>query len=796
MIKSYFKIGWRSLFKNKGYSFINIGGLAIGLACCITIGLYIWDEFSYDRFHTQKDHIYRVVEKQNKAGVSYNIAVTPGPLAAALKANFAEVQQTCRIRTESEVLQSGRIKIESAKMLKVDNSFFTVFAFPIVKGNYNKALVAADEVVITEKMALLFFGPDWKHADNILGQPIRFGTDRDLKVTGVVQDPPVNSHIQFDILLSVHMDDLYPDNFHWDNNNYHTYIRLKDGVNASELDQKLSHYLARYLHDPDNERTTSLTMQPLLDIHLHSDFAFRTDWAKTSSILHIRIFFAVAIVVLLIAIFNFINLSTARATQRAKEVGVRKVIGAFHKQLVIQFLSESLLMTALAVASAFVLVLFFLPLLNDIAGKALTVPVRDPYFGLTILGFMLSVSLLAGIYPAFYLSHFQPVKVLKGFFTTRSGQLFRRSLVVGQFTFSVILIIASIVIYKQLTFLQDKDLGFDQSQLLYVKMKNQLWKGSLPLKGDLENQTSIAGVAAASTNLIDVVNSTWGIHWEGQAAEDKFLITQMNIDPDFFSTTGMKLAAGRNFDSKMVTDTASTYIINETASSRMGWTPEEALGKTVTLWEIKGTVIGVVKDFHFRPMKALIEPLLFRYRPNGGYPGLFVKTKPNAAKEAISVIETLYKKHEHLTEPEYEFVDQALQNQYRTEQNTGRVVLYFSILAVIVSCLGLFGLVTFSTEQRTKEIGIRKVLGASVAGIVNLLSKDLLKLVLVAVVIASPIAWWGMNQWLQDFAYKIGIEWWMFILPGLGAISIALLTVSSQSIKAAMMNPVTSLRSE
>ena len=316
------------------------------------------------------------------------------------------------------------------------------------------------------------------------------------------------------------------------------------------------------------------------------------------------------------------------------------------------------------------------------------------------------------------------------------------------------------------------------------------------MKRDLENETSIAAVAATSNNLIDVVNSTWNIRWEGQAPEDKFLITQMNIDPDFFSTTGMKLASGRNFDSKRVTDTTSTYIINETASTRMGWIPEQAVGKTVTLWDVKGTVIGVVKDFHFRPMKALIEPLLFRYRPNGGYTGLFVKTKPNEVREAISAIETSYKKHEHLTTPEYEFVDQALQNQYRTEQNTGRVVLYFSILAVIVSCLGLFGLVTFSTEQRTKEIGIRKVLGASVASIVNLLSKDFLKLVLMAVVIASPIAWWGMNQWLQDFAYKIGIEWWMFILPGLAAISIALLTVSFQSIKAASMNPVKSLRSE
>ena len=347
MVKSYFKIGWRNLFKNKGYSVINIGGLAIGLACCITIGLYIWDEFSYDRFHTQKEHIYRVVEQQDQAGILYNVAFTPGPLAAALKADFAEIQETCRLRRETEILQFGQTIPESAKMLIVDNAFFSLFDFPIINGNYQKALLRPDEIVITEKIARLFFGADWQRSNNAMGQLVKFGKDRTLMVVGVVQDPPVNSHIQFDVLLSTRIEYLNNETFQPGNNNYHTYIRLKDGVKKSDLDRKLMNFLIKYSPEPNNEWTTLLIMQPLLDIHLYSDFAFRTDWAKTGSILNVRIFFAVALAVLLIAIFNFINLSTARATQRAKEVGVRKVIGAVHRQLIMQFLSESLLMTGL-----------------------------------------------------------------------------------------------------------------------------------------------------------------------------------------------------------------------------------------------------------------------------------------------------------------------------------------------------------------------------------------------------------------------------------------------------------------
>ena len=798
MIRNYIKIALRNLIRNKGYSLINIGGLAIGLACCIAIGLYIWDEYSYDRFHTHHDHIYRVVEQQNQAGTLYDIAVTPGPLAPVLKADFAEIRQTCRMGMKwlGDVLQIGEKTVEPEGIFVVDNSFFSLFDFKLILGNPKKALLNPDDIVISEKMATRIFGLGWQRSGKLLGQQIQYSNGRVLTLAGVAKNPPVNSHIQFDVLLSFRFEELNSKDilYNWESNNYHTYILIHPEANAMALEKKLFNHLNKYAKPTVK---TTLSLQPLSDVYLHSDFDFHTDWSKRSNIIYVKIFLAVGTIVLLIGLFNFINLSTARAMSRAKEVGVRKVIGAIHKQLITQFLSETFIMTILSVCLALFFLQLFLPLLNDIAGKSLIVPFNEPSFQFALLGFTLIVSLLAGIYPAFYLSGFKPAKVLKGFFVTRSGQFFRQSLVVSQFTFSVILIIGTLVIYKQLTFLQNKNLGFDQNQLLHLHLKKEVRAHALLMKNDLENETCIAAVATTSTNLVDVSTSTDDIHWEGQDPEDKFLLTYVNIDPDFLPATGMTLAAGRNFNTAVPSDTSSAYLINETGAKRMGWTPDQAIGKELTFQtDYKGFVIGVVKDFHFRPMTAAIEPCLFRYWPRQSNSGLFVKVKANQVQQAISVIEKFYKKYDPKTTPHYEFVDQALENQYHMQQNTARIVLYFSILAIVVSCLGLFGLATYTAEQRTKEIGVRKVLGASVASIVNLLSINFLKLVLIAIMVASPIAWWSMNQWLKDFAYKIGIEWWMFVLSGLTAISIALLTVSVQSIKAALMNPVKSLRSE
>ncbi|HZB11380.1 MAG TPA: ABC transporter permease [Chryseolinea sp.] len=795
MYKSYFKIGWRNLLKNKTYSLINIGGLAIGLACCIAIGLYTWDEYSYDRFHTRYNDIYRVVDQQVMGGDVFDIAATPGPLGIALKSDFPEIQKSCHVGKirSSGILQRGESAIEPGQALQVDNAFFSVFDFKLIQGNEQKALIGPNDVVITESIAARLFGPDWQRSSNVLGQQIQFNKDRLLSVVGVAFDPPTNSHIQFDVLLSSRYDELNSRNYNWESNNYNTYILLDPSADAQALERKLHKHLGKYV---SNTSDITLFLQPLSKIYLFSDFDFQTDWSKTSDIVYVRIFLAVGLIVLLIALSNFINLSTARATKRAKEIGVRKVIGALHKQLVTQFLSESLIMAFLSVCLALFLLQLLLPLLNEISMKSLHIPFAEPYFLLIVAGFTLLISLMAGIYPAFYLSNFQPVKVLKGFFSSGSGQLFRQCLVVGQFTLSVILIIGTIVIYQQLTFVQNKNLGFDKSQLLYIALKNDLPAKALLMKNDLQTHTSIASASIASNNLIDVIRSTGAVEWEGKLPEDKILLTHMNVDYDFLSTTGMTLISGRNINPDISSDTVSAYLINETAATRMGWRPSEALGKKLAMWGYNGEVIGVVKDFHFRPMTAAIEPFLFRYWPRESCSGLFVKAKANQIQDAMAVIEKIYKKYDPQSTLSYQFVDEGLQNQYRIEQNTGRIVLCFSVLAILVSCLGLFGLATYTAEQRIKEIGVRKVLGASVGSIVKLLSHDFVRLVFIAILIASPVAWWSMDHWLKDFAYKINLQWWMFILAGMMAVIIALLTVSYQSFKAAMVNPIRNLRTE
>jgi len=791
MLRNYFKIAFRNLVKNKVYSFINVSGLAVGMACCMAIALYVFDEFSYDRFHVNAPNLYRVVEKQNQAGTWYNVASTPGPLAPALKADFAEIQNYCRIAQHFGILKRDSIIIEDIGILGVDHSFFTLFNFPLLRGNTQKALLSPNEIIISESMAERYFGNNWRQSKDILGKVFEFDK-RSFVLAGVAQNPPHNSHIQFDVLLSYVYTERNAQDYKWDNDNYYSYFLLQPNANIAAMNAKMKGYMAKYRPYDKPE----ISLQAMLDIYLNPDFDFNTDWQTKGSRLYIWVFVAVGLIVLLIALFNFMNLSTARAMKRAQEVGIRKAIGAIRAQLVMQFLGESFLLTFLSMLLSIVLLIVFLPMLNSVAAKDLLVPFAEPFFWLMLVGLVLLISLLAGVYPAFYLSRFQPVKVLKGVFDARSGQLFRRTLVVGQFAMSVMLITGAIVIYKQLTYMQDRHLGFNKSQLLSTWLRPELKDKLSLMKADLEQQSSVAQVTITTGNLVDMNMSTYDFSWNGQTKGDGFVITHMNIDPDFMKTTQVKVIAGRNFDSSVASDSTEAYVINETAAKRMHWTPEQAIGKTITFWQKKGKVIGVVKDFHFRPLTASIEPFLFYYWPKSFYSNMLIKTQPNLNREAIAALEQVYKKYNSVMPPYYEFVDETLENQYRTEQRTGRVVFYFSMLAIFVSCLGLFGLVTFTAEQRTKEIGIRKVLGASVSNIVGLLSKDFLQLVLLAILIASPVAWYVMNWWLADFAYKISVEWWVFVLAGLLAIGIALLTVSFKAIRAAVVNPVRSLRSE
>ncbi|RAW00184.1 FtsX-like permease family protein [Pseudochryseolinea flava] len=494
--------------------------------------------------------------------------------------------------------------------------------------------------------------------------------------------------------------------------------------------------------------------------------------------------------------FNFINLCTARAVHRAKEVGVRKVVGAVKKQLVGQFLSETLLMTTFAMVIALCLVQTFVPFLQELSGKGLTLSIGNGTFIIVLIGSTLLLTIIAGLYPAFYLSKYQPAKILKGYASLGSAKNFRQALVVIQFTFSVILIIGSIVIYNQLHFIQNKNLGFDKDHLIDVTLKNDLRLRAGLLKNELLNESSIAGVTVTSSNMIENTSSTGRTAWEGMATDDEILLTHMNVDEDFLPTMHINLVAGRNFDSDISSDSISAYILNESAVKHMGYSPQSAIGKKIKFHDVDGYVIGVVKDFHFQSMNVLIEPMLLRHWPSSWVNTMLVRARGNRIREATAAIERAYKKYESETTVSFQFLDQALQNQYQREQNTGSIVLYFSALAIIVSCLGLFGLAMHSATQRTKEIGVRKVLGASVASIIRLLSVDFLKLVFLAIAIATPIGWWSMNQWLSTFAYKTPIAWWVFALAALIVIMIALFTVSFLSIKTARRNPVRALRTE
>ncbi|MFN8346363.1 MAG: ABC transporter permease [Spirosomataceae bacterium] len=794
MLRNYLKIALRNLLKNKVYSAITILGLAVGFACCLTIALYVEDELSYDRFHQNGKHIYRVVEKQNMSGEEYDIATSPGPLAPTLKADFAEIAQTCRVRRlGSRMFKIQNQVVETGNTFAADNSLFSMLDFKLLMGDKNTVLANADEIVITESVAEKFFGTDWKSKTNLIGRVINFNDDRNLKLVGIAQNCPANSHIQFEAVLPLKIWEAEPKSFRWDNNDYHTYLQLRSDASQEALQSKLHNYYQKYV--PASK--TQFYLQPFFDIYLKSDFDFDTEWSKISNQGYINIFLAVGGIILLIAVFNFINLSTARTLKRTGEVGVRKAVGAVRVQLINQFLSEAVMMAFFALIIACVLLSFSVPILNDLASKHIAIPYQNPIYLSFLLGFGGLVGVTAGLVPALYLSKFQPIQALKGRLKLSSGIHLRQVLVITQFSLSIILLIGTIVIYRQMDFIQNKNLGFDQSQLISVKMRFHLRDNPMVMKTDLQKEKSIARVSLASNNLIDVNNGTHSVKWEGQKGDDSFLIGLANVDFDYLKTTGIKLIAGRDLTPKISTDTsAAAYIINESAAKRMGWTPQQALGKRFTLWEYEGQIVGVIQDFHFHKLTAPIEPFVLYSKPKDGFYDLLVKTYPNQTREAIMAIESTYKKYEKQTAINYQFVDEALNRQYIAEQRTGKIILYFSILSLLISCFGLLGLVTFSAEQRTKEIGIRKVLGASVTGITALLSKDFLKLVLVAIIIAGPIAAYLMNQWLQGFAYRISIEWWVYALAGGSAVMISILTISYQAIKAALMNPVQSLKTQ
>jgi putative ABC transport system permease protein len=795
MIRNYIKIAFRNLFMNKVYSLINITGLALGMAVVILISLLVYDEYSFDRFHTNLDSIYRLAEIQKQEDGLHKVVVTPGPLADVLKKDFSEIEQTLRIGNQAGLLQNGKQRLET-EILVIDPSFFTIFDFKLISGSTNKLFENPDEIVLTEKSAAILFGVNWQQK-NIIGSMVTLQSFQtfSLKVVGIAQNLPTNSHIQSDVFLPFKLLEKYDDwSMKWGSNNFHTYLKLNPKVNKVAFEQKIASALKKYNNDAD----TKLYLQPLADIYLKSKFDFQTDWGKRSDIFYVYLFLTVGLIVLIIAIFNFVNLATARATQRLKEVGVRKMAGAGRTNLIFQFLFEALVVVLLATVLTFGLVSQALPLLNQLAEKSLSIPILSSDFWLLIGAFMLFMALFSGIFPAFALSSMNPAKVLKGELIKQSTSGFKKILVVGQFAISIILIICTITIYKQLQFIQNKNLGFDKDHLMYFRLKGDLKNKALVVKNEISKLSSIESISATTNNLVNVSNQS-NIEWEGQTQNANFLITQINTDPDFLATIGAKIVSGRNFSNAIARDTSDkigTYLLNETAARKMGWNNTTALGKKVKFWGFEGEVVGVVKDFHFRPLSVEIEPFIFRNRPKEFYFNLLIKANSSNIKQAIAEISTILVKYEPNQPITYGFVNQDLDKQYFNDQRIGKIIFIFSMLTIIISCLGLFGLVTYTTQQRIKEIGIRKVLGASVVNITTLLSKDFLKLVIIAIVVAAPIAYYVVGEWLQDFAYHIDISWQTFALAGVIALIITLLTVSYQAIRAALMNPVKSLKTD
>jgi putative ABC transport system permease protein len=780
MLKNYFKIAFRNLWKSKVFSFINIAGLGMGLACSILIMLWVTDELRYDTFHKNAGELYRVVENQHyENGSDFPVAVTPGPLGALMQSSFPEIEHITRLQFMQGIFRYEDKMFRENNFVFADSSFFSMFSFPFVKGNAATAFNEPNSIVLTEKMAKKYFGNEDPLGKTIL---IKIFSQESFKVTGVLTDLPSQTHLNFiDFVLPFHY---AKKNFSWvatmDNNCVYTYVQLKKGISLQNYNQKIDSFLIRH----SGQTNTDLYLQPLTSIYLHSNFT--ADFVAPGSVQYLYIFSAVALLVILIACINFMNLSTARFARRAKEVGIRKVIGALRKNIIYQFLGESIFMSLLAFAVAILLVMLVTPAFNILSGKTISLNALSASQILLILVIVLLTGIIAGTYPAFFLSSFKPVKVLKGIFVQGSrGFSFRKVLVVSQFIISVVLITGTLIISKQLEYIRNKRLGYDKENIVSVPASENYEA----FKNELLENPSIGSVTMTNNSLTYISNSSSGWEWEGKDPNKKILFHQLAVGYDFFETFGMKMLQGRTFSKDYAADTSSSYIINEEALRQMKLALP--IGKRLS----DGKIIGVVQDFNFKSVHNKIEPIVIMCKPQECYL-TFIKIKPNHLKDGMADIEKTWKPFNAQNPYEYVFLDQQLDKLYAPEQRTGTIFKWFASLAIFISCLGLFGLISYAAEQRTKEIGIRKVLGASVANIVNMLGKDFLKLVLIANIIAWPVAWWVMHNWLNDFAYRITIEWWVFVVAGLTAIIIAIVTISFQAIKAAIANPVKSLRTE
>ena len=789
MLKNDLKIAFRNLLKHKGYTFINVTGLAVGMACCFLILLYVQDEMSYDKFHDNAKQIYRVTREFGSSGSVEPAANTSYPIAPAFKVEFPEVVDVVRFRRRFRpVIRYKDKRFWEEGFCLTDSTFLDVFTFPMVKGNPGTALREPNSVVLTEETARRYFGDE-----DPMGKVLLYNHDIEFKVTGVLRNLPQNTHFKFDFIAPIESLDGPWERWTTFVRNY-TYLVLTEGYDPAELESKFPALIDKYVGKELSARgyTFKLHLQRLTDIHLRSHLS--SEIKPNSDIAYVYLFSAIAFFILLIACINFMNLSTARSARRAKEVGLRKVIGAHRLQIIQQFLGESIILSLIAFLLAIGSVELLLPGFNALSGKELVFHGFDTLLLLGLIGIVLFVGIVAGGYPAFFLSAFQPVEVLKGgFISDSAGSRVRKSLVIFQFIISIALIVCPVIVYKQMDYIRKKDLGFDKEQIIVVPLGSQVRQRSEVIKSQWKQHPYVLN---ATSSLLVPTRSLWTWNVIPQGKQKAIETGTYMVDYDFIETYKMEIITGRNFAREFAMDAKEAFLINETAMLQFGWaSPEIAIGKQLD-WagERKGNVIGVVRDFHVGSLHEKIDPVVFFINPDYNY--LSVRILADDIGGTISYLENTWSEYLSHLPFEYFFLDERFDQLHRADKKVGAIFGSFSTLAVIIACLGLFGLASFTAEQRTKEIGIRKVLGATVANVTSLLSKDFIKLVLVANLIAWPVAWYAMNRWLQGFAYRIDVGWLPFALAGGLALIIALLTVSTQAIKAALANPVKSLRYE
>lgn len=801
MFKTYLKTTFRTLWKNKGYSSLNIFGLAIGISCAGLIFLWAENELTWDNSNINKNTLYAVREIATYAGNTFANASTPRAMAIAIKTEIPGIVNTCRTSDE-EIKALFTIGDNSmyASGKYADSSVFSMFTLPFVQGNSATAFEQLHSIVVTQSTAKKFFG----EGSNVIGKTVRVNNTQDYLVTGVVKDVPQNSSLQFEWLIPYEVN-LIENNAYkngdatsWHSYGPFTYVQLAGKADASAINRQLYNYI----HSKDATQTTHAFLFPMRDWHLYDEFV-NGKQTGGGKIEQVRLLSMIAWIILLIACINFMNLATARSEKRAKEVGVRKVLGSGKNRLILQFFAEAFLMSAIAAVASIVITTLALSSFNQLVQKQLSLQLSSPAHVLGLLSITAICGLVAGSYPSLYLSSFNPIGVLKGLKVKTGNAVFiRKGLVVLQFAISVVFIISTIVVYFQIQHIKDRKLGFNRNDLIEIDMQHSIDKNFSLIKNDLLHTGFAENVALANHTILYGGDNDSRFTWQGKAVNEDVSISFRNVSPEFVSTSGMQIVDGKDFDADNVLN-HSSVIINESLAKILG--RGSAVGKVIQSprGQEEGkfedlTVIGVVKDYVFGNIYDKGSgPVILFSKPSQNADLLYVRLKPQAhIVQALAKFQEVIKKDNPAYPLQYKFVDDQFHEMFLNEALTSKLSTVFAVLAIIISCMGLFGLATYTAERRIKEIGIRKVLGASVAGITTLLSKDFLRLIAIACLVAFPVAWWIMHNWLQNYEYRIEISWWIFFAAGVSAIMIALITIGFQSIKAAIANPVKSLRTE